>query len=49
MSNSKESFSQNLLASTLKPQNASEKIPILARGAVSGRAQETLNLVNLRV
>ena len=44
---SKSDFSQNLLASSGKPQTAAEKIPIIARGAVSDRAKETLNLVNL--
>ena len=42
---SKEKFSQNLLASSGKPQTAAEKIPIIARGAVSDRAKQTLNLV----
>ncbi|KAF6220764.1 hypothetical protein HO133_002444 [Letharia lupina] len=42
---SKSDFSQNLLASSRKPQTAAEKIPIIARGAVSDRAKETLNLV----
>ena len=46
MSNTKDDFSQNLLASTLTPQSAAEKIPIIARGAVSDRAKETLNLVS---
>ncbi|KAK4696016.1 acyl-CoA dehydrogenase, partial [Lecanoromycetidae sp. Uapishka_2] len=45
MSRAKDDFSQNLLASTPKPQSAAEKIPILARGAVSDRAAQTLNLV----
>lgn len=44
---SKSDFSQNLLASSGKPQTATEKIPIIARGAVSDRAKETLNLVSL--
>ncbi|MCJ1457231.1 hypothetical protein MMC28_007598 [Mycoblastus sanguinarius] len=42
---SKSDFSQNLLASSGKPQSAAEKIPIIARGAVGERAKETLNLV----
>lgn len=42
---SKSDSSQNLLASSRKPQTAAEKIPIIARGAVSDRAKETLNLV----
>ncbi|MCJ1429311.1 hypothetical protein MMC29_007224 [Sticta canariensis] len=42
---SKSNFSQNLLASSRKPKSAYEKIPIIARHAVSDRAQETLNLV----
>lgn len=42
---SKSDFSQDLLASSGKPQTAAEKIPIIARGAVSDRAKETLNLV----
>lgn len=44
---SKSDFSQDLLASSGKPQTAAEKIPIIARGAVSDRAKETLNLVLL--
>jgi len=47
MSQSKDNFSQNLLASTSGPQSAAEKIPILARGAVSDRAKQTLSLVHL--
>lgn len=42
---SKSDFSQNLLASSGKPQTAADKIPIIARGAVSDRAKETINLV----
>ncbi|MCJ1269640.1 hypothetical protein MMC22_009532 [Lobaria immixta] len=42
---SKSNFSQNLLASSRKPQSAYEKIPIIARHAVSDRAREILNLV----
>lgn len=42
---SKTDFSQNLLASGTKPQMAADKIPIIARSAVSDRAKETLNLV----
>ncbi len=42
---SKSDFSQSLLASSGKPQSAAEKIPIIARGAVSDRAKKTLNLV----
>ena len=42
---SKSDFSQNLLASSGKPQTAAEKIPIIARGAVSERAVKALNLV----
>ena len=42
---SKSDFSQSLLASSGKPQSAAERIPILARGAVSDRAKETLDLV----
>ena len=43
---SKSDFSQNLLASSGKPQTAAEKIPIIARGAVSERAIKALNLVS---
>ena len=43
---SKDGFMQNLLADGKKPQTAAGKIPILARGAVSDRAKETLNLVS---
>ena len=43
---SKDGYMQNLLADGKKPQTAAEKIPILARGAVSDRAKETLNLVS---
>lgn len=42
---SKSDFSQNLLAGSGKPQTAAEKIPIIARGAVSERAVKALNLV----
>ena len=42
---SKNGYMQNLLADGKKPQTATEKIPILARGAVSDRAKQTLNLV----
>lgn len=42
---SKSDFSQSLLASSSKPQTAADKIPIIARFAVSERAKETLNLV----
>ncbi|KAL8693152.1 MAG: hypothetical protein Q9218_001972 [Villophora microphyllina] len=42
---SKDDFSQSLLASGSKPQSAVDKIPIIARYAVSDRAKETLNLV----
>lgn len=42
---SKSDFSQNLLASSSKPQSAADKIPIIARHAVSERAKQTLNLV----
>ena len=42
---SKDGYMQNLLADGKKPQSAADKIPILARGAVSDRAKETLNLV----
>lgn len=42
---SKSELSQNILASSGNPQSAAEKIPVLARGAVSERAKETLNLV----
>ena len=42
---SKSDFSQKLLASSSRPQTAAEKIPIIARFAVSERAKETLNLV----
>ena len=42
---SKSDFSQNLFASSGKPQTAAEKIPIIARGAVSERAVKALNLV----
>ncbi|MCJ1275621.1 hypothetical protein MMC21_003424 [Puttea exsequens] len=45
MSQSKDDFNQRLLASTPKPQTAAEKIPIIARGAVSDRAKQTLNIV----
>lgn len=48
---SKSDFSQNLLASSSssssnKPQTAADKIPVIARFAVSERAKETLNLVS---
>ena len=43
---SKSDFSQNLLASSGKPQTAADKIPIIARGAVSERAIKALNLVS---
>lgn len=43
---SKSDFSQNLLAGSGKPQTAAEKIPIIARGAVSERAVKALNLVS---
>ena len=42
---SKSDFSQSLLANSAKPQTAADKIPIIARGAVSDRAKEALNLV----
>ncbi|KAA6411801.1 MAG: Acyl- dehydrogenase [Lasallia pustulata] len=42
---SKSDFSQNLLASSSKPQSAADKIPIIARHAVSERAKQTLNLI----
>ena len=42
---SEDGYMQHLLADGKKPQTAAEKIPILARGAVSDRAKETLNLV----
>ena len=42
---SKSDFSQNLLASGYKPKTAADKIPILARSAVSDRAKEALNTV----
>ena len=42
---SKSKFSQNLLASSSKPQSAADKIPIIAQSAVSDRAKQTLNLV----
>ncbi|MCJ1303573.1 hypothetical protein MMC08_006383 [Hypocenomyce scalaris] len=42
---SKSDLSTNLLASSSKPQTAAEKIPIIARYAVSDRAKQTLNLV----
>ncbi|MCJ1467922.1 hypothetical protein MMC07_006547 [Pseudocyphellaria aurata] len=42
---SKGKFSENLLTSSRIPLSAYEKIPIIARHAVSKRAQETLNLV----
>lgn len=44
---SKSDFSQSLLISSGKDQTAAEKIPIIARGAVSDRAKQTLNLVQL--
>ena len=43
---SKSDFSQDLLASSGKPRTAADKIPIIARGAVSERALKTLNLVS---
>ena len=46
---SKSDFSQNLLASSGKPQTAADKIPIIARAAVSDRAKETLNLVDVLI
>lgn len=36
-----------VLASSGKPQNAVDKIPVIARFAVSDRAKQTLNLVRL--
>ncbi|KAG8532160.1 uncharacterized protein KY384_003800 [Bacidia gigantensis] len=42
---SRTELSQNLLASSAKPQTAADKIPILARGAVGERASKALNLV----
>ena len=44
---SKDGYMQNLLADGKKPKTAADKIPILARSAVSNRAKETLNLVCL--
>ena len=40
---SKGEYMQSLLADGKKPQTAAEKIPIIARGAVSDRAKETLD------
>ena len=40
---SKGDYMQSLLADGKKPQTAAEKIPTIARGAVSDRAKETLN------
>jgi hypothetical protein len=45
---SKSDFSQSLLADSAKPQTAADRIPIIARGAVSDRAKEALNLVIAR-
>ena len=42
---SKTDFMQALLTDGKKPLTAVEKIPIIAQGAVSNRAKETLNLV----
>ena len=42
---SKNNFSQRLLTSSEKPRRAADKVPILALGAISARAKETLNLV----
>ena len=42
---SKNDFSLDLLANSSKPQSAADKIPIIARHAVSDRAEQTLNLV----
>ncbi|MCJ1476924.1 hypothetical protein MMC13_005593 [Lambiella insularis] len=42
---SKTDFSQNLLSSSKRPQVASERIPVIARWAVSERAKKTLDLV----
>ncbi|KAL9123677.1 MAG: hypothetical protein Q9217_006916 [Psora testacea] len=42
---SKTEFSQNLLSDGTQPQTAADKIPVLARGAVSDRAKEALNRV----
>ncbi|KAL2038440.1 hypothetical protein N7G274_008779 [Stereocaulon virgatum] len=42
---SKSEFSQSLLANSARPQTAADKIPIIARGAVSDRAKEVLNQV----
>ncbi|KAL8818721.1 MAG: hypothetical protein Q9191_007881 [Dirinaria sp. TL-2023a] len=42
---SKTDFMQALLTDGKKPLTAVEKIPIIAQGAVSGRAKETLNQV----
>ena len=43
---SKPDFSQSLLASSGVDQTAAEKIPIIARGAVSQRAKAILNIVS---
>ncbi|MCJ1388343.1 hypothetical protein MMC18_001189 [Xylographa bjoerkii] len=42
---SKTEYSQNLLVNSKRPQTASERIPIIARWAVSERAKKTLDLV----
>lgn len=42
---SKSDYNQSLLASSKKPLTAADKIPIIARGAVSERATDTLNVV----
>ena len=42
---SKNDYNQSLLAQSKKPQSAVDKIPIIARAAVSDRAKKTLNLV----
>ncbi len=44
---SKNDYMQSLLADGKTPQTAADKIPIIARGAVSDRAKETLNRASI--
>lgn len=45
---SKNDYMQSLLADGKTPQNAADKIPIIASGAVSDRARETLNRASIQ-
>lgn len=44
---SKDDYNQSLLAGTSRGKSAVDRIPILAKGAVSDRARRTLELVRL--